>query len=463
MVFDRMVPASSALLCVTLSLLLLFAKPVLNLTSNEAEKPVTKHCSRHTKEGERNSHLWTFENYPSVYLFGSIHRPYTSVWRKIPRNVKRAFKSSRKIYFEIGFSPKNVIAMMKCKSLPNRQTLRDVLPSRVFRKLQNYLNYIQSQIPEWLNDNEIKARPINPDDVFERMTRNWQEKRPIWILLQLASFTKEYVQSFVKGIPSLDLFMYLKGEKAGKRIGHLESAEEHCGLNNLNSSEVIVYLDELLTKYDIEKKEKHNKPEDTNDLLYHYICGNLSEYVFSSKESINTSSVQRSRWQTLQDFEQSLKKEMFLRRNKQMARKIIKEIKFERKRKKRRLFFTIGAAHLVGKRSIIDLLASKGFKPRHILAKDTLPRSRRYKMNPEKSQKHFENSRSNSRKESEVSTSFHHHPTNTSTRQQTEVTEENDEKFYPSSSAVKRSSLLNGRLHTFIITIFLSPIFHINS
>lgn len=128
--------------------------------------------------------------------------------------------------------------MTRCKYLPKGQTLRDVLPSRVFKKLRDHLNYFQSQIPEWLGDNEIKVRDMNADDVFTGMTRNWQKKRPIWILLQLASLTKEYVQSFVKSIPSLDLFMYLKGKKAGKRIGHLESAEEHCGLNNLNSSEV---------------------------------------------------------------------------------------------------------------------------------------------------------------------------------------------------------------------------------
>lgn len=107
--------------------------------------------------------------------------------------------------------------------------------------------------------------------------------------------------------------------------------------------QVIVYLDELLTRYDIERKEKNNKPEETNHLTYHYICGNLSDYVFSSKKRINISSVQTSRGQTLQNFEQSLKEELFLRRNKQMAKKIIKEIKFERKKKNRRLFFTIGA------------------------------------------------------------------------------------------------------------------------
>jgi hypothetical protein len=93
----------------------------------------------------------------------------------------------------------------------------------------------------------------------------------------------------------------------------------------------------MLTKYN----HTSYQPAKTN-LTYHYVCGNLSNYVFSSKVNIKTST-QTSRLQTLRNFEDSLTKELFLRRNGKMARKIIQEIKFERKRKNRRIFFTIGA------------------------------------------------------------------------------------------------------------------------
>lgn len=191
----------------------------------------------HLQAGKKNSYLWTLEDYPSVYIFGSIHRPFTSVWPQIPRNVKKAFKSSKKIYFEIDLtSPKYLFSIMKCQYLPYGQTLMDVLPPSVFNKLQNYLQHVQSQIPEWLNENEIKDKAENPNKVFKDMTKNWQRKRPIWILLQLASFNKESLQS--RSIPALDLYMFIKGRKARKSIGHLESPEERCGLNNVNSTQV---------------------------------------------------------------------------------------------------------------------------------------------------------------------------------------------------------------------------------
>ncbi len=174
-----------------------------------------------------------------MYIFGTVHRPYTLVWPQVPRNVKKAFKSSKKIYFEVDLtSPEYLLTVMKCQYLPNKQTLMDVLPPRIFNKLQNYLEYIQSQIPKWLNENETKDKVENADKVFEDITRNWQQKRPISILLQLASLNKEYVQS--RAILPLDLYMFFKGQKAKKNIGHLESPEEHCGLNNLNSTQVCI-------------------------------------------------------------------------------------------------------------------------------------------------------------------------------------------------------------------------------
>ena len=108
--------------------------------------------------------------------------------------------------------------------------------------------------------------------------------------------------------------------------------------------QVITYLDEILTKYNDAKNEKDSEQSGRN-LMYHYVCGNLSSYLFSSQ--VNASHQKSSTLQTaLRNFEDSLTEELFLRRNKQFARKIIQEInKPERKRKKRRMFFAIGAGN----------------------------------------------------------------------------------------------------------------------
>ena len=104
--------------------------------------------------------------------------------------------------------------------------------------------------------------------------------------------------------------------------------------------QVIIYLDEILTNYNHARNENGSQLS-SEYLLYHYVCGNLSSYLFSSQ--LNVSRQPTSTLQTLRNFEDSLTEEMFLRRNKQIARKIIQEIKFERRRNNRRIFFAVGA------------------------------------------------------------------------------------------------------------------------
>ena len=187
-----------------------------------------------------------------MYIFGSIHQPYNTLWPKIPRNVKKAFKSSKKLYVEIDVkNPATVLTISNCMYLTN-QTLADVLPMRVYEKLRKYLQYFKSQIPKWLNEiskTKGKVKVENPNDVFEEMTKYWYLKRPIWILLMLNSFNKETVET--RAIQQLDGYMYSKARQANKTIGYLESAEERCRLSYLNSSQVCIMSRRQLVKADV--------------------------------------------------------------------------------------------------------------------------------------------------------------------------------------------------------------------
>lgn len=104
--------------------------------------------------------------------------------------------------------------------------------------------------------------------------------------------------------------------------------------------QVIMYLGAVLTQYTEARKESHVVATEKG-LKYNYFCGNLSNYLFSS--TMNFTSFSEKGLQTLRQFENSLTEELFLRRNKQMATKIIEEIKSERQRRNRRIFFMIGA------------------------------------------------------------------------------------------------------------------------
>ena len=99
----------------------------------------------------------------------------------------------------------------------------------------------------------------------------------------------------------------------------------------------------MLDQYNLSKDENHNEAA-KNSLMYHYMWGNLGNYIFSSKMNLKTSSPVTSKMQILRKFEKSMTRELFLRRNKQMARKIIREIKIEHKRKKSgSMLFIVGA------------------------------------------------------------------------------------------------------------------------
>lgn len=81
-----------------------------------------------------------------------------------------------------------------------------------------------------------------------------------------------------------------------------------------------------------------------DSLTYKYICGNLTDYLFSTQM---TTGSKITRQQELQNFENSLNYELFVRRNKRMAHKIIEEIKFERVEGNRKLFFITGVGKII--------------------------------------------------------------------------------------------------------------------
>ena len=210
-----------------------------------------RHCYLlfRSQKNERNSYLWTLKEYPSVFLFGSIHRPYVTVWPMIPRNVKKAFKSSEKVYFEIDLTNiKYLQTIAKCKLLPNKGTLSSLLPANTLRKLERHLSYVRAQIPSWLDGGKSNVvDSAHFDKVFNDLTMNWDRKRPIWMSMQLTSLNKHDVRT--NGIHSLDFYLFLKARKAGTEIGSIETAEEHCGLNNINTTQVSNHL--LLVESDV--------------------------------------------------------------------------------------------------------------------------------------------------------------------------------------------------------------------
>ena len=185
----------------------------------------------------KDSFLWMIETKPPSYFFGTIHVPYTRVWDAIPHNMKQAFATSQRVYFELDLtSQRTLSALRACQLLPEGKHISQVLPTTLYLRLKSHLNYIKSIMPSWLTKDQIQ-KGLHADYLFTTLTANWERKQPIWVVLMLSSLTQSDIAS--KGYPVLDLHLSKLAERQRKFVGAIEHVEEQCRpLNRLNISQV---------------------------------------------------------------------------------------------------------------------------------------------------------------------------------------------------------------------------------
>ena len=189
---------------------------------------------------QKNSFLWMIETKPPSYFFGTIHVPYTRVWDAIPDNMKQAFATAQRVYFELDLtSQRTLSALRACQLLPEGKHLSQVIPTDLYRRLRLHLEYIKRVMPTWLTRDQVQ-KGLYADYLFSTLTANWERKQPIWIVLMLSSLTKSDIAS--KGYPVLDLHLSQLAERQRKLVGAIERVEEQCmPLNKLNISQVYLF------------------------------------------------------------------------------------------------------------------------------------------------------------------------------------------------------------------------------
>ena len=162
--------------------------------------------------------------------------PYNRVWEHIPENVKRAFRLADSVFFELDLTDEHTVsALTKCQLLPRGARLEQLLPADIYRRLQKHLDYVRHMMPRWMTADQ-RGRGLYADFLFNAITGNWQQKRPIWVMLMVNTLTESDVRA--RGVPVLDLHLALEAKKT-KRTGAVERVEEQClPLNGLNISQV---------------------------------------------------------------------------------------------------------------------------------------------------------------------------------------------------------------------------------
>ncbi len=189
------------------------------------------------QQSHLNSFLWTINTEPPSYFFGTIHVPYTRVWDFIPDNAKDAFERSDNVFFELDLTdPYTISTLANCQLLPGGESLANVLPRDLYRRLKRHLEYVKLMMPVWMTADQRRGG-LYADYLFNAITGNWERKRPVWVMLMVNSLTEGDIKS--RGIPVLDLYLAQEAERMGKETGAVEQVEEQCvPLNELNFSQV---------------------------------------------------------------------------------------------------------------------------------------------------------------------------------------------------------------------------------
>ncbi|XP_028401249.1 metalloprotease TIKI homolog isoform X2 [Dendronephthya gigantea] len=328
-----------------------------------------------------NSYLWVMDRNPPVYFFGTIHVPYTNVWDYIPFNSKRAFKIANNVYFELDLTdPQSFRVLERCKSLPSGVKLRDVLPTRLYKRIKRHFMYIRGKLSEWIPEEQQKIMRLSSSSLYQQLTRNWHRQRPIWIMMLLNKLTKYSVQSLAQRLPDLDTYLRDEALANRKQLGSIETVEEHCGIvNRFNSNKVIIALNQTLILHEKIRRGKENLPFTIKQLITHYNCGNLKDVIFPQDVSgiVNNANISKTRGLIQEKnfkakrFDDYMKEALIFKRNQKMANRIVKIIN---ELPKRRMLFAFGAGHFIGQRSIISILQSQGYNITHLKASDPLPR-----------------------------------------------------------------------------------------
>ncbi|XP_064605815.1 LOW QUALITY PROTEIN: metalloprotease TIKI1-like [Liolophura sinensis] len=330
------------------------------------------------KQNRLNSFLWTLKRDPPSYFFGTIHVPYTRVWDFIPHNTKRAFEQSDHVFFELDLTDTYTIsALANCQLLPHGENLSTILPKGIYERLKQHLEYVKVAMPSWMTEDQ-RGRGLYADYLFKAITGNWERKRPVWVMLMVNSLTESDIKS--RGIPVLDLYLAQEAERLNKITGAVERVDEQCiPLNELNISQVLFALNQTLWQHEVYRSKKTGLSYTTDDLIYHYNCGDLNSIIFNHDTTqvpnLVNSSLPPTERRTAQTIDEYFRIELLYKRNERMAERVRKLLKSHPNRS---FFFAFGAGHFLGNDTVLDKLRRDGYAIQHTLPNETIPISDRH-------------------------------------------------------------------------------------
>ncbi|MFC2130094.1 TraB/GumN family protein [Bacteroidota bacterium] len=259
---------------------------------------------------ELNSFFWKAKSETStVYMFGSIHLAREDMY-PLPENIETAFENSDALVVEVDLNKANPIELMQRAMYKDERTLKSELSEETYNKIHKLL--LKYEVPQMIY---LKMKP--------------------W----MAVITVLMMQLQEKGFDeSMGIDKYFMDKAIDKKeILQLESAEAQL---NLLDTEFDKLSDEFV-RYSL--MDNDNMIEQVDTMVLYWKEGN---YKAMDKLALEIPG-EFPEFQPIMD-------KLYTERNIKMVGKIEEYLKTDKT-----YFVVVGAAHLIGKDGIINLLIEK--------------------------------------------------------------------------------------------------------
>jgi uncharacterized protein YbaP (TraB family) len=268
-----------------------------------------------TAAAQTKHSLWKVQGQTNtIYLFGSIHFLKKDFY-PLPRPIEDAYKQSQMVAFEADLdemqSPQGMLKILAQSTYTDGTTLKDHVSKETYDKVRSHIG-----------DNALVGNALDA-------MKPWMVAVTLLGLeLQKLGFDPEQ---------GVDRYFFDKAKEDKKEILGLETVDFQIGLfTGLSKEEEDAMLKESLQEISGFKQE-------------------LNELTTAWKTG-DTKTLDKLMLDAMRDYP-NIHKKLLLDRNKVWAEKIDKL-----RAAGKNLFVVVGAAHLVGKDSVVDLLAKKGLK-----------------------------------------------------------------------------------------------------
>ena len=267
--------------------------------------------------------LWKIEGKdlakPS-YLFGTIHLGDPRVVNLHPE-AEKAFNAADRFYAEIKLDPESQLAQTQNLMRKDGKTLSESIGPKLTKQLDAALQ---------------EVNPAFTSEAFGPMKT--------WVI----SMTLPLLEFEMAGQKALDLVLYERAMKEGKKVGGVESTKAHFKIfDDLTEAEQIELLEGTL---------KYLKEEDGKDAIQEvlelYLTADARQIGKELKKQMDESLDEND------ELSKRLIKALLDDRNVKMTKTIAKRLT---KKPQDSHFFAIGTAHYTGPTAIQDLLSKKGY------------------------------------------------------------------------------------------------------